>query len=1117
MDVKRFASTMLVIFILGAAILIQPNFACSQARVWEEELTIPTYEIGDPDPVPRFYDGRVYQGAQGRIYPYPISDTLTDDKVDKTYNAVYLENEYVKICVLPEIGGRIFSALDKTNNYDYFYRQHVIKPALIGMLGAWISGGVEWNVPHHHRSRTFMEMDHLLMENPDGSKTLWLGELDRRHRMRFVLGLTLYPGKSYLEATVKIFNRTPFVNSLLYFANPAVSVNENYQVLFPPDNEYVTQHAKREFSEWPISNSNYGGMNYKDTDISWWKNLPSPVSFFCWSETSDFFAGYDHGKQAGVAYVGDHHVAPGKKFFTFGCGESGKMWDKMLTDSDGPYLELMAGGYSDNQPDYSWTQPYETKVVKQYWFPIRELEGMKYANLEGALNLTVAENKTAKIRLNTTSERKNASLYLKEGDKILLGKTIDVSPDRPYQAEITTDETIQEENLTLSLYSAEGKKLLEYRPVKRPGAPKPAPVVPPAKPEDIKTNEELYLAGLRLDQFHNAQVDSNPYYEEALRRDPGDSRVNTQLGILYLKRGMFAEAEMKLATAVARLTNNYTRPRDGEAYYYLGLAQKAQGKLEAAYDSFNRAAWSAAWRAPSYYALAELDCLSRNFDKALENIDNAISANTQEPKLWNLKSAILRKLDREEEAAKISEEVAKLDPLDYGSKCERMWIANARPGSKPREEMDALTSGMKDEIQTLIELAVDYGAAGFYGEAIALSYRASSINPKPGESTAMANYYQAYYWDKIGDAAQSQKFAILAMNTNADYCFPFRLESIEVLQWAIDKFPQDKMAPYYLGNLLFDFQPEKAVQLWQIAADRGCEYYINYRNLGYACAKEDKDIPKAVGYYEKALQLNSNDSRVYYELDRLYEQKGETAKIRLAVMEKNQKAVETRDETLEREISLFVQAGNYDKAIDYLTTHHFHTWEGGGNIHSVYVNAYLLRGLERMNRKDYGAALADFEASLLYPDNLEVAKDIHDENGARAYYLIGSVYEAQGDEAKAKEYYKRSVEISTHQSEVEYFKALAHQKLGETENANKIFDRLISRGERMISNTEETDFFAKFGERQTPQTRQAIGHYLIGLGNLGKGDAATAKMELEKAIELNPDYAWAKIQLAKLQ
>ncbi|MGC9326929.1 MAG: DUF5107 domain-containing protein, partial [Candidatus Hinthialibacter sp.] len=188
------AYVMLSLFVLF--FMLPASQAACEVQIWEEQITIPTYEVGAPDPIPRFYEGRVYQGAQGRIYPYPMSDVLSDNRIDKTYNAVFLENEYIQICVLPEIGGRIFTALDKTNGYDFFYRQHVVKPALIGMLGAWISGGVEWNFPHHHRARTFMEMDHIITANPDGSKTVWMGELERRHRMRFLVGLTLHPGKS---------------------------------------------------------------------------------------------------------------------------------------------------------------------------------------------------------------------------------------------------------------------------------------------------------------------------------------------------------------------------------------------------------------------------------------------------------------------------------------------------------------------------------------------------------------------------------------------------------------------------------------------------------------------------------------------------------------------------------------------------------------------------------------------------------------------------------------------------------------------------------------------------------------------------------------------------------
>ena len=161
-------------------------------KVWEEQLTLPTYRVDPPDTNPMFFRNEVYQGAKKKIYPYPFQDKVTRIREDKTYRALHLENDYLSLVVLPELGGRLFTATDKTNGYDFFYRQNVIKPALIGMLGAWISGGIEWCVFHHHRNTTFMPVDYALQDNADGSKTVWIGETERRHRMRWIIGLTLY-------------------------------------------------------------------------------------------------------------------------------------------------------------------------------------------------------------------------------------------------------------------------------------------------------------------------------------------------------------------------------------------------------------------------------------------------------------------------------------------------------------------------------------------------------------------------------------------------------------------------------------------------------------------------------------------------------------------------------------------------------------------------------------------------------------------------------------------------------------------------------------------------------------------------------------------------------------
>src|SRR5450631_3348378 len=273
--------------------------AGSPVKVWETQTIIPTYLAGAPEPNPMFFFGRGSQGAQGPVYPYPMYDTLTGKKVDKPYTMVYLENEYIRIGILPELGGRIFEGVDKTNGYNFIYRQHVIKPALIGLIGAWISGGVEWNIPHHHRASTFLPVQYKVEENADGSKTVWVGELEVRQRMRWAVGYTLRPGKSYLEASMRIINRTPEVNTMLCFANLAVHANQDYQVIFPPSTQFGTYHTKNQFTAWPISHTTYGGSDFsKGVDISWYKNHRAANSVFAWNYEDDFFAGYDHGKEA---------------------------------------------------------------------------------------------------------------------------------------------------------------------------------------------------------------------------------------------------------------------------------------------------------------------------------------------------------------------------------------------------------------------------------------------------------------------------------------------------------------------------------------------------------------------------------------------------------------------------------------------------------------------------------------------------------------------------------------------------------------------------------------------------------------------------------------------------
>ena len=241
-------------------------------RCWEEQVTIPTYPVQEADPNPMFLEKRVYQGSSGKVYPNPFTDRVALEKVDATYKAVFLENEFVQLMLLPEIGGRIHAGLDKTNGYDFFYRQHVIKPALVGLLGPWISGGVEFNWPQHHRPSTYMPVYTAIEEHADGSRTVWLSEHDPMLRMKGMVGIHLAPGKAIVEAKVRLYNRTPLPQTFLWWANVAVRVHDRYQAFFPPDVTFVADHARRAISSFPIARGSYYGVDYTPgTDISWYK------------------------------------------------------------------------------------------------------------------------------------------------------------------------------------------------------------------------------------------------------------------------------------------------------------------------------------------------------------------------------------------------------------------------------------------------------------------------------------------------------------------------------------------------------------------------------------------------------------------------------------------------------------------------------------------------------------------------------------------------------------------------------------------------------------------------------------------------------------------------------
>jgi tetratricopeptide (TPR) repeat protein len=1094
------------LFLLAIA---SPIGAQQPVNIWQAPLVLPTYETGPADLEPMFYAGRDYQGAQGAIYPYRLYDNLLDVHHDKTYQADFLENQYVKICVLPELGGRILSATDKTDNYDYVYRQTEIKPALIGMLGAWISGGVEWNIPHHHRATSYLPVDHRLVKNPDGSSTIWIGELELRHRMEWAVGITLYPGRSYMKVTTVLVNRTPYVHSFLDFTNAGVHANENYQVIFPPDTQFAVYHAKVDFARWPVSHEVYQSMDYtRGVDLSWWKNHLTPVSFFAWNFDGDFFGGYDHGKQAGIICVQDHNVSPGAKFFEWGNGPEGKLWDKVL-DSQGDYLELMSGNFSDNQPDYSWIQPAETKIATAYWFPIRGIGGAKNANLNGAVNLDVTPGRRVKVGFSATQEFRGAKAILTAGSRTLFEQSIDISPAKAFVQEVVLPDGVNEEDLKVELLDSAGKELLSYHPVKLDPERTPPVVEPPLAPKEIKTVDELYRIGLRLEQFHNAALEPYAYFEEALRRDPGNYEVNTALGRLYSERELWKQAEERLTAALDRATRNYTRPKDGEAYYYLGVTLRGEGRNREAEDAFHRASWSEAWTAASYEQLAELDGQNGDWPKALSDLEHSLAYNTLNCRAWDLEAAVLRHLGRPGDAKEAASKALAVDPLDYRGLHELALLdANSQPQSVPGNSE-----------QANLELATDYFDSGLGAEAEQVLKQFVAASPVQNKVNPLIYYDLGYLATQSGQPSEASGYFHSAAQIPPDYVFPFRLEEVKVLEAGMQANPGDAHAPYYLGNLLYDRQPDAAIKLWEKSAAIGGSFALVHRNLALGYEQAQNDTPKAIASMERAVTLDPNNARLRFELDMLYEAGNVSPQKRLASFESNPTLAAKRSDSMTQEAKVYLLVGRYEQALQLLKTHRFHNWEGYGDVHDVYMDACLLAGERELRAGKYDEALKGFQAALEYPENLEVGKPYHEGRLPEVDYWMGMAYDKLGDGERSQEMFRKAMaalrpELTREQPEMLYFAGLAAQKLGRSVDAARFFDELIDKGDKALAEPSNVDYFAKFGQRHSSRLRLAEAHYLIGLGKLGNGEAAKARGEFQAALKLNVNHLGATTQLS---
>jgi tetratricopeptide (TPR) repeat protein len=927
--------------------------------------------------------------------------------------------------------------------------------------------------------------------------------------MRWNVGVTVHPGKSYFEAEVAVYNPTPNTNTFLYWANVAAHTNDNFQTIFPPSVQLATFHSKTEFTHWPVSTTEYRGTNYgpEGTDISWWKNVERNASFFVHDLQEDFMGAYDHGTNTGTVHVGDHNIVKGAKLWEWGSGPRGQATEGRLTETSGPYVEIMVGAYSDNQPDYTWIRPYETKRWKQYWYPIKDIKGFKNANIDAAVNLEPRDGNKVFLGYYSTQKLERAQIILKNKDQIVLKKEVSISPENAFVEEVKLEGAYELTDLQTQLVDLEtGKQIISYQPKVFEQPELPPVVKSPENPADIKTTEELYITGKRIEQFYNPLYSELDYFEEVLKRDPNDIRTNTAMGRKALLNGDYQSARKYLSTAINRITRDYTRPETCEAIYYQGLVLKAMGLYQEAIDTLYRASWDYAYHSASYFELAQISCMQGDFEKALIEIDESLSTNTKNNRAIALKASILRKLGKYDEAMEQLAGVSKIDPLNFRIANEQYLLAKETGCESTNSKLESLTKKMRGFDQNYLELAVGYLKEGMLDEADDVLQRRESSNP-------IVQYYKAYIQDKKGNSKAAKELFIKANALSEDYCFPYRLETVNVLNKALEYNGNDGKAYYYLGNIFYDKLPAKAIEYYHEAVKAEPELAMAWRNLGWGYYRHYKNYEKAISYYEKAVELNDQLAIFYAELDKLYELNNSPIETRLALFDGKNKVVRNRDDSFVHQTMVLTLAGQSDKAIEYLEGKTFSYREGTSRVREMIIDAHLSLGIKYFNSKNYPKALEEFLLAQVPEDEAGSARFGNRE--IQVNYFIAQAYEALGEKQKAKEFYVLSsdVEVAERVGVMNYYQGLSYLKLKEKAKANAIFDAMIQSGTKRLEDSEQTDFFAIFGEREAEGTRTSMAHTIRGLGYKGMGNNEKATKDLTKAVELSVSNLWATTEL----
>jgi tetratricopeptide (TPR) repeat protein len=1018
---------------------------------WQEPVVIDSYMPHPPSPYPMFFEGRVYQGSSGRVYPLPFIERIDETSQPRVWQAVHLENDYVKVMVLPQAGGRIHVLHDKSTGYDAVYRQNVIKPALVGLAGPWLSGGIELNWPQHHRPATFLPVDVEIEYEADGSVTVWCSDHDPFLRMKGMHGVTLHPGRSLLELKVRLYNRTEVTQTFLWWANVAVHVNDGYQAFFPTDVSYVFDHAKRGVSTFPRATGTYYGINYAARGesspggdrLDWYRNIPVPTSYMCVGSADDFFGGYDHQRGAGLVSWADHRIAPGKKLWTWGADEFGAAWQRNLTDEDGPYVELMSGVYTDNQPDFSYLMPGETRAFSQYWYPISGIGPVHQATRDLAVHLAL-ESGNVRVGVCVTEARPGLDVVvLADGEQIGCWH-VDLAPGSPLVESMAVSAEFVDVQLEIRVLQGEQELLRWCRPAATEEPP-PAAATEPPPPQEMASVDELYLTGMHLWQNKHATRSPEPYWLRALDLDPGDARCHVALGLLRYEQAEYTAARDHARAAVRRLTARNANPSDGHAHYLLGLSSLRLEQLDEAYDAFSKAAWSHAWVAPARFKAAQLDCRAGRYQEALDHLDIALLADPQHLQCRDLRAAVLSETGREAEATAQIASTLRLDPLDW-------WA------------VDLSGRPLTCDSATCLDVAADYASSGFLRRSLQVLDRAETVarTEETGGSLALVAYRRAELLERLGQQVPRTQPPL-------DYCFPWLLEDHDALEARLRSFPDDLAAGHLMATWLYAHERRaEARERWLRLAEAGSTNPQVWRSLALADYHTGHQAEEAFAHCGRARELAPYDGRLVFEHDQLAQRTGREPAERLLALGSLPQVIGARDDLTLELAELCTDTGDARRAVALLKSRRFQPWEGGeGLVVAAWERALLLLAQQALEAAQAEQAITLVEEAMEPPQSLgEVRHPLR--NAALLWLTLGdATAAARGVEGATQLWHRAAEQVGDFRdmavdafSEQTVFSVIACWRLGLEAQAKVLVDGMSAQAAALSASPARIDYFA---------------------------------------------------------